>query len=240
MLGFSNLTALDRNDLVNSVEKIAETERLLSKEITEWNSEKETLLLELSLIKASIKDFSGNQKKLHSKITELKKKKEKLETLIENQEKLLKNVNNFASKNTTFLISSCKKIPESMQFIIAASLKHLQTSMKDENIDVHERLNAINALTSAILKAQKEVHRTKEVLRLDNNLQEVDALYLGTFTGYFRSPTGNKAGKIVFLNGIWTGIEDSTLTETINSLFDQFDKKGAPKMINLPIGGKNK
>ena len=240
MLGFSNLTALDRNDLVNSVEKIAEAERLLSKENTEWNSEKETLLLELSLIKASIKDFSGNQKQLLSKITALKKKKEELETLVENQEKLLKNINNFASKNSTFLVSSCKKIPESMQFIIAASLKHLQTSMKDENTDVHERLNAINALTSAVLKAQKEVHRTKEVLRLDNSLQEVDALYLGTFTGYFRTTNGNKAGRIVFINGIWTGIEDSTLTETINSLFDQFDKKGAPKMINLPIGGKSK
>lgn len=238
--GFSTLFAFDRKDLIKTAEKIAESHQLLSKETAEWNSEKETLLLELSLIKASIKDFTGNQEKLLSKVEELKKKKIELEQIVLEQEKLLKNINNFATKNSSFLVASCKKIPDSLQFIISAPLKHLQSTMKDESIDIHQKVNAVSSLTSAILTAQKEVHRTKEVLNLNSNLQEIEAIYLGTFTGYFRSSDNKQVGKILFQNGQWSAIEDNSLLETINSLFDQFDKKGTPQIIRLPIGGDSK
>ena len=111
--------------------------------------------------------------------------------------------------------------------------------MNAESIDIHEKVNAISALTAAILEAQKGVHRSKEVINLDNKLLEVDALYLGTFTAYFRAVDGT-TGKILLRNGKWTADKDSSLKETIDALFDQFDKKGTPKMISLPIGAKAK
>lgn len=238
--GLNELSAFDRNDLVKTVEEIAEVHQLLSRETTEWNSEKESLELELSLLKSSIKDFKGDQEKLISKISELKKKKSELEVIVAEQEKLLKNINNFVTKNARFLSSASKGIPLSLQFLVQEQLTYLESSLKEESIDIHEKLNAVRALTTAILKAQKEVHRTQEIVNLNNRTLEVDAIFLGTFTGFFRSPANSSVGKILFQNGKWTAIEDQSLSESINSLFDQFDKKDAPKIIKLPVGGQTK
>ena len=238
--GFSELSAFDRKELVKTVEKIAEIQQQLSKETAEWNSEKESLKLELSLLKSTIKDFKGDQEKLVKKINTLKQKKTELTITVAEQEKQLKNINNFVTKNGRFLTATSKNIPLSLQFLVEDQLAYLENSLKSESVDIHEKLNAVRALTTAILKAQKEIHITQEIITLNSNSLEVDAIYLGTFSGFFQSPDGTSFGKLTIQNGKWTATEDASIKESISSLFDQFNKKGAPKVISLPIGGRTK
>ena len=233
----SYIFANDRQSVIQTIEKITNAHHQLSLEVSNWNAEKETLKNELAILKASVKDFSDNEESLQKKIDELKKKKAELEAVLAKQEKLMKNIGNFISKNSKFLFSACSKIPESLKYLIDNDESRLRSQLVDNSSSNGDKLSSINALTSSLVKAQKEIHVVKEIVTLNSNSQEVDALYLGTYTGFFRNSQSKTYGKLILKNGKWTTVEDSSLAEEIEKLFDQFNKKGAPQIIQLPIGG---
>ena len=231
-----NISAAERTEMLISLEKIAEINRQLNRELTAWNSERETLKLQLSLLKSSMEDSSNDQKKLFKTLEELKEKKKKLEEILVNQVNFQKSVNSFLDKNFEFLSSSIKKIPGSLQFLLKDEASNLDRIMKSTASLPEEKLNALNAVTVSLMKAQKEVHLTKEVLTLNGEKMEARALYLGTFTGYFYNPGKNTAGRMILVKDQWQAIEDKDLLNTVKTLFGQFDKKGAPELIELPVG----
>lgn len=231
-----NVSAVDRQEMLNTLEKISTINRQLNSEITDWNAEKESLKLQLSLLKASMEDQNEEQKSLLKKLEELKEKKKSLLKVLGEQEVHQKKIDSLLNKNSAFLISASNKIPQSLQFLIKEDLLRLNTILKDTSTPPEVKLNAINALTVAILKTQKEVHLVKEVFTLNNQKMEARALYLGTYTGYFKNTEKKLYGRFLLKNGQWTAVEDSSLNETIDALFSQFDQKGAPKLIGLPVG----
>ena len=234
----SSSYAVERKDLLVIIEKISQSQRSLSLEVSKWNNEKETLLTELSLLKSSIKDHADNHNKLKENVDELKKKKKLLQDAVAKQEKLQKTIGSFINKNSSFLVNISSKIPESLQYLISDEVKRLKSQLKSSSVTNNEKLSTINSLTSALIKLQKEVHKTKEVISLSGEEYEVDAIYLGTFTGYFKSPANQSAGLLKLdSKGQWKASESSDNKEEILALFNQFEKKAAPKIIKLPVGG---
>ena len=233
----STSLAVERKDLIQIVEKISSSQRLLSTEVSQWNKEKETLLIELSLIKSSIKDQAENQGKLKEEVEKLKKTKAQLLETLSKQEKLKKTISDFIRKNSQTLVKICTKVPSSLQYLISDELKRLESQLKSSTTSNTEKLGTINSLTSAVLKLQKEVHKTKEVISINGQELEVDAIYLGTFTGYFKSSSKQEIGVLTLKNDKWNANSRPEQKDVILSLFKQFEKKAAPQVIKLPIGG---
>jgi len=235
LLFISTAFAIERKDLIQTVEKISSAQRLLSNEISQWNKEKETLLIELSLIRSSIKDHAQSQGKLKERVEAKKKEKALLLETLSKQEMLKKNISSFIDENSKLIIQTSSKVPTSLQYLISDELKRLKSQLKSSSTTNTEKLGTINSLTSAIIKLQKEVHKTKEVVSINGEKLEVDAIYLGSFTGYFRSASA--VGLLTLKDGKWIAEVTSDKSENIISLFNQFEKKAAPKIIKLPIGG---
>ena len=233
----STSQAVERKNLIHIVEKISTAQRLLSSEISQWNKEKETLLIELSLIKSSIKDQAKSQGKLKDEVDAYKKTKAQLLETLSKQEKLKKTISDFIGKNSQLLVKTCTKVPSSLQYLISDELKRLKSQLKSSTTSNTEKLGTINSLTSAIIKLQKEVHKTKEVISINGQELEVDAIYLGTFTGYFKSPSNQEVGSLAIKNEKWNVTSKPDKKAEILSLFNQFEKKAAPKVVKLPIGG---
>ena len=80
----------DRSKLLESLEKINELHRVISKEKAEWREEKKTLELQLQLIKESLKDQSANKYELQKILEEVKKKKQ---TLVAKSDAMTKSLN---------------------------------------------------------------------------------------------------------------------------------------------------
>lgn len=231
-------SAADRKELISTLEKITEINRQLNSEQTKWNIEQESLKLQLSLLQSSIEDDNADKEKLLKILTELKTQKSKLEDTLKNQQSLQNEIKQFLDQNSKFLISTSKALPKSLNFLINEDLIRLEGLLKDSTSAPEEKLHAVNALTLTLIKLQKEVHLVNEVFTLNKQPVKARALYLGTYTGYFKNEEKKLYGRFLFSEGKWQAVEDSSLSTKIDSLFDQFDQKGAPKLISLPIGGK--
>ena len=63
----------------------------------------------------------------------------------------------------------------------------------EKEVNVMDVLSASREYFSAVLELQKKVHLLKEVVSVGGQKQQVTALFVGTYTGYYLTQDGQSA-----------------------------------------------
>ena len=230
----------DRSKLLENLEKINELHRKISKEKAEWREEKKTLELQLQLIKDSFKEQTENKYEQEKALGELKKKKD---SLVKKSDSIVKSLNQLKIVVTASSSSMLKKIkpvmPESLSILVKEETDELDKLLSEKDVNVMDLLSASREYFSAVLEMQKNVHLTKEVVSLNGEKQQVTALYIGTYIGYFLSKDKSSAGLLVF-DGQWQVQERNDLVQSIQKAISQYNREGKPVLVSLPVPGGNR
>ena len=89
------------------------------------------------------------------------------------------------------------------------------------------------------MELQKKVHLTKEIIEINDEKQQVTALYVGTFIGYYITQDKKLSGQLIY-DGSWKAKEDNTLSGSIDKAISQFNREGKPELVDLPVLRRSK
>ena len=78
------------------------------------------------------------------------------------------------------------------------------------------------------------IHLTKEIVEINGEKQQVTALYIGTFIGYFITQDKKSSGQLIY-DGAWKAKENNALSGSIEKAISQFNRDGKPELVDLPV-----
>ncbi|MCH2205050.1 MAG: DUF3450 domain-containing protein [Lentisphaerales bacterium] len=229
--------AEERERLIEALDKLNELHRTISKEKAEWQEEKKTLELHLQLVKDSLQTKSAGKVELEKILEELQKKKSEFAAKTAEVEKALKALEVISKKSAEKVLAEVHpKIPESLQALVQKEADELKAYSSDKDANVMDVLSASREYFSAVLELQKKVHLLKEVVSVAGQKQQITALFVGTYTGYYLTQDCQSAGQLVF-DGQWKAKEDNSLLASIKTAISQYNREGKPVLVNLPVRG---
>ena len=233
----SLLFASERSELIKILADINSSKQILTSETQKWESEKQTLNLQLSLLKKALTEDNQSAEALADDLLKLKKSKAELETAISQQSDILKKANEAADKHLKKLQSISKQIPNGLQPLISKEQNLLRDASLNPNAELLDKLSVAGNFTTALLQLQKKNHRVKEIILADGKEFEATVIYIGTYRAFYINNDHSLAGKITFSNGSWEAMSDNSLKGSVLQAIDQMDRKGAPALVSLPLGG---
>lgn len=233
--------AEERERLIEALDKVNELHRTISKEKVEWQEEKKTLELHLQLIKDSLQSKSAGKVELEKALKVLNEKKSDFAKKTAEVENVLKSLEIISKKSAQEMLEKVHtKIPESLKVLVQKEAEEMTGVIDEKEVNVMDVLSASREYFSAVLELQKKVHLLKEVVSVGGQKQQVTALFVGTYTGYYLTQDGQSAGQLILAAGKWIAKENNSLLKDIQTAISQYNREGKPVLVNLPVTGAAK
>ena len=229
-----------REELIKTLDKINSVKKTLQNEEQKWQQEKKTLELQLSLLKDEASRGKISSQELAQSIKEVQSKTAGLQSKLTSKQEIIAKVDKSTLQQISSLQQSHKLFPASLQSLLKSESKALLDIKLNAEADVFDRLAAIRNYLQAAIALQKKIHKVKELITIDGKQQEVDAIYIGTHSGYYLNKTSGNCGLLIFENGKWTPQSRPQLKEKLTAALQNIDREGTPTLVELPIAGGKK
>ncbi|MCM8535286.1 MAG: DUF3450 domain-containing protein [Lentisphaeraceae bacterium] len=234
------LLGADRQDLMKQLDKINVVNRQAAKEKAEWLVEKETLELELKLLKDKLLQKELDERDLAKQLTVLKFKKKSLDDQLAKLEASIEQIQETSHQHLKHLsLRVNSRLPKSLKKLVSKEVAGI-LKYRDNRGNIMDMLAASRVYFNSVFDLQKKAHLVKEVISLNDKKQQVTVLYIGTSIGFYISQDGTSTGQLFFEENKWVTKERNDLTEKIKSAIQQYNREGKPELIDLPITGVGK
>ena len=234
------LLGADRQDLMKQLDKINEVNRQAMKEKAEWLIEKETLELELKLLRDKLLRKELDERDLAKQLTVLKFKKKSLDDQLAKLNISIAQIQETSHQHLKHLgLKVNNHLPESLKKLISKETAEI-LKYKTNPGNIMDMLAASRIYFNSVFDLQKKAHLVKEVVSINNQKQQVTVLYIGTSIGFYISQDGKSAGQLFFERNKWVSKERNDLAERVSRAIQQYNREGKPELIDLPIPGVGK
>ncbi|MCM8530078.1 MAG: DUF3450 domain-containing protein [Lentisphaeraceae bacterium] len=234
------LLGADRQDLMKQLDKINEVNRQAMKEKAEWLIEKETLELELKLLRDKLLRKELDERDLAKQLTVLKFKKKSLDDQLAKLNISIAQILETSHQHLKHLgLKVNNHLPESLKKLISKETAEI-LKYKTNPGNIMDMLAASRIYFNSVFDLQKKAHLVKEVVSINNQKQQVTVLYIGTSIGFYISQDGKSAGQLFFERNKWVSKERNDLAERVSRAIQQYNREGKPELIDLPIPGVGK
>jgi len=228
-------TTLD--DSLNTLEKWVETENVISKEKTEWDIQKQSMMdlidvhkKELDELGKQIKDAAdmtsaadAQRAELLDEQTSIKSIEAKIKDQVIEQEKSLKKL--------------IKKLPKPLQQEIAPLSSRMPKNPYDTKMGLSQRLQNVVGILTQIDKFNTSVEVVPETRDFgDGKMVEVKTIYFGMAIAYYADMSGAHAGYGVPSDNGWEWKDDDAIAADVQSVIKMAEGTTTDiSFVNLPV-----
>lgn len=228
-------TAQELDALKDATERWIQTRTLISKERSEWNSEKE-------LINGSIDTLESTRNNLEENVGILEIQSSSLRSQIEEAERKVTSYNTtnqlIIEKVSVYekrILSISERLPDPLKEELAPLLRNIPRQ-ESATTPIPNRLQNVVAIATIIDEFNNNLRLTHTIKTLDDgNVIEVRVLYWGLAGAYASSTDGNNAWIISPAAGNWNWTAAGKDTLSIKQLFDVYDKTIDPTLVKIPF-----
>ncbi len=215
------LNASQSEDARSTIDKWVETEQIISKEASEWATEKSLLIdtesllsSELTRLNSALDDLESSVSAAIEERTNLNTKKEKLKS---GESIILRSIKSLEES----LISLFPVLPEPLLDKIRPVIKRIPQNKNNSDALITERLQNLIVILNQANKFNNLIHIKNELRELDNGKTvQVSTIYLGLASAYYVDGEGEISGIGKPSPQGWIWKEDNSISRDIRKLVD--------------------
>ena len=215
------------------------TERMISKEASNWDTEKEAIADLIELLEEEIQNIDEKLNTIEEKNTEGEEERIKLADQNEELKEALLPITSTLEFLEPKILNLSKSFPPPLQDDLKSFLSRIQegSSSKANQPSTSQRLQAIVGALAKIDKFNSSIAVDEKLLSVDGVETKVTVMYFGLGIAYFSDETGTLAGYMLPEEGGWITYDYPTAGPDIIEAIS-FYKRTAQKQasfVNLPF-----
>lgn len=217
--------------------EVVELRRMLSTELRAWREQKELMESQLRLDRQSLGQIEAQLEEsgpmLDSLLSERSRLKEDLETY--------RGLIGFWQEKLVVLQQRLGRLVTRFHPGLKADLVPKVRDL--ESIDLTGDLSGMKRAFGICLEVieeantyDKEIHLVTEIHRREDGRNgKFSVIYLGLSGGYYFSEEAGQAGRIIWMDGQWSWIEETKLLGDLMDLEAVLSKRDQPRFVELPF-----
>lgn len=236
----TNFLLANQSELVLSkIDNWVKTEQIISKEISEWKTEKELLIQTESLLKSEIERLDLEIGDLNDSATASDEKRESLTVDKDN----LKNAADVISSSIGILETDIKNILPSLPEPLIEKIKPLIRRIPDDpsstDLSLGQRTQNIVGILSQTDKFNTTISLSSETKEIkDGKIAQITILYMGLAGAYYVDESGQYAGIGIPTKEGWDWPLVDGIGEKIKKMVEIYEGSGTVEFIEAPAQTK--
>ncbi|MEM9016237.1 MAG: DUF3450 family protein [Verrucomicrobiota bacterium] len=226
--------ALEEPDVVREalVEWI-ETKRIISKELSDWEQEKEMLRPLNEVRKRETEELQAFVDAAGERAADLAAKR----AALSDEESELKSFRGLVESRIGAMVKRLQPKLTSFPPPLRDQTEEAISSLEGpaEHIPLQNRVRSLLLILQAFNEFQSTISVHGDLLELDGELRQVDVLYLGMSRAFYVDESGKFAGIGLPAEKGWSWKEQNGLSSKIREAISIHSRDAAPAFVNLPL-----
>jgi septal ring factor EnvC (AmiA/AmiB activator) len=230
----------DRGALVDSaratLEKWVETQKIISKERSEWQTGREVLGQRIALIESEIRSLREKIAETREGIREAEDKRRELlerKASLKGASASLSELIGPLEQKTQRLVS---RLPRSVRDRVSVLAQRIPDEPRETESSLSERFQNVIGILNEVNKFNQNITVTSELRELDGGrTAEVQTLYVGLGHAYFVTPDGKTAGTGSPAEEGWSWTVDNTIADEVQRAIAIYQDEEVPDYVPLPV-----
>ena len=217
------------------------TERLISQEESDWETEKSALLDLKQALSAELGELNAKLKQTEEEAVGAAKQREELNARKEEALQATRSLHQGLDQAVTKLEQAFSLLPTPVAERLAPYRKKLTPAKGMPVLPLRERVDALVSLLQAIQNFHRSVSLERQEFTLDDNQsREFQVMYFGLGAAYFVNESGTVAGYGQPGKRGWQWTRSDKLAREISTGVDMLNNRAMPRFLELPIPAPQK
>lgn len=218
-----------------TLEKWVETRQQISKEQSEWQSDKETIQQTIQLFDRELKSVADQMSKVSTNTLQVDKERAEAEALRKAAAESLERAREFMGGFESDIARLVPRLPLPLQDILKPLLNRLPADATKTKMSMAERAQAVIGILNELDKFNNGVAIFSEKRKNDKGEElSVETVYVGLGAAYFVSDSGDLAGMGTAGPNGWEWTTKPELGASVREIIRIYKNERAARFVPLP------
>lgn len=215
--------------------KLVEIKSTISKEQSDWDTEKKLLSDLVKLREQEIEKESEVVAVAEKRVEDITKKKAAFAKELKERRKWRQDFAEKVASLEQSLIPNLGYLPEPVKNEVKDAITRLESSEPKTIDQLQARFRDIAAILNEYNSFNREIKTFTEIREVDDEKLEVEVLYMGMTQAWYVDRTGKRAGIGIPTASGWVWESKPDIAQQVRKAIDVQSKRETPAFVKLPI-----